>query len=410
MNSVEERIRGAAEAIARAIPEGSAPALRAPAGPGQPATPHRARTLHGPAGRRVLAPLAAAAAVAAIVVTSVLAGTGGPGSNRAVGPGQALRQVPRYYMTLVMHGRLQYPPQYAVLRNAATGALVATVRPPSPFGTFTAVAAAADDQTFVLAAQPRLPAQPGMGPTKFYGARFSPADGKVQLSPLPIPTLPAHIRWSDLALSPDGTRLAVAIPLGSTGLQISVYSTTTGRSTVWRDHGLRNSHSDNAYSPVLCWTRGGRLAFTDWFSGQRQGIWLLNTTLPGSSLLADSRFAIPSAQPGHWSLTTGPILSPDGTTIIASMGRNSPNGITDEFQVFSATTGRELRALWPLHLGSGLLVWSNPSGTVLVAVASERVGLSSSRAPYLGVLSGNRFTPIPRAPTPGMFGPLPVAF
>jgi hypothetical protein len=41
----------------------------------------------------------------------------------------------------------------------ATGAALATISPPRPYGTFTGVSAAADNRTFVLAAQllARLP-------------------------------------------------------------------------------------------------------------------------------------------------------------------------------------------------------------------------------------------------------------
>lgn len=75
--------------------------------------------------------------------------------------------------------------------------------------------------------------------------------------------------------------------------------------------------------------------------------------------------------------------------------------------------------LWPEHgsqpLGLGLncsVIWTNSSGSVLVVAAPEARGKVGLRSVY-GVLRGNRFTPIPGAPSPGalpLFGNTLVAF
>ena len=71
---------------------------------------------------------------------------------RNIGPGGA----PPYYLTLV-NGRIRphqaYPDQYVAVVDTATGATLATLRPPKPFHTFDYVIGAADDRTFVLEAQ-----------------------------------------------------------------------------------------------------------------------------------------------------------------------------------------------------------------------------------------------------------------
>lgn len=89
--------------------------------------------------------------------------------------------------------------------------------PPPPYATFVEVSAAADDRTFVLAAQKlayctagRVPPVPA---TKFFLLRLDPGHGRpgagATLTTLPIPAIPAGTAVSDFALSPDGSRLAM---------------------------------------------------------------------------------------------------------------------------------------------------------------------------------------------------------
>ena len=72
-------------------------------------------------------------------------GPAGPASGTS-----ALRSVPPYYIALA--GQPDTP-EHAVIRASATGAVLATVKPPRPYRSFTFVSGAADDRTFVLAAQ-----------------------------------------------------------------------------------------------------------------------------------------------------------------------------------------------------------------------------------------------------------------
>jgi len=106
--------------------------------------------------------------------------------------------------------------QYAVIRDTVTGATVATFQPPPPFDTFEYVTGAADDRTFVLAAR-NLSNDLGLAPcglTRLFRARFNPAGRSVTLTSLPVPELPATSQVDGIALSPDGTRLAVALETG----------------------------------------------------------------------------------------------------------------------------------------------------------------------------------------------------
>ena len=83
MNPIEDRIRNAADAVARTLPDGSAPPLHVATRLGRAAS-RRGRTVRGTRGRRLLAPLAAATAVVAVaaVSASVLSsGSPRPGSH-----------------------------------------------------------------------------------------------------------------------------------------------------------------------------------------------------------------------------------------------------------------------------------------------------------------------------------------
>lgn len=110
-------------------------------------------------GRRLLA-ASAAAAVVAVAVVAALVATSPPGHGRAPAtPKDPLQSVPRYYMALVPVNLRSYEQSglidqtCAVIRDRMTGQTLANVRPPKPYVTFEGVYGAADDRTFVLAAQ-----------------------------------------------------------------------------------------------------------------------------------------------------------------------------------------------------------------------------------------------------------------
>ena len=166
MNTIEDRLRAAVQAAAGTVAPGSAPPLNLPGQPGRPggaraSAPQRLAALGRPAGRRRLGHRR----------DRRLAGhhwrrhsrTPAPGRGRPhTGPrpaapetraerAAALASVPPYYLTLT--GYSGQPHRRAVIRASATGAVLATVAPPAPYGTFSYVSGAADDRTFALGAQ-----------------------------------------------------------------------------------------------------------------------------------------------------------------------------------------------------------------------------------------------------------------
>jgi len=338
--------------------------------------------------------------------------------------------------------------QLAVIRDTATGAKVATIRPQRPFDAFVTATAAADDRTFVLAARDITKSDlSSCGRTRLYLAGFNPASRQVSLSPLAIPEVPATSRLDAIALSPDGARLAVAVapgqscgssgavPYSSPGAakshqggpeEVSVYSLTSGTvktwqgSPAWLDGGQAGQNA-------MSWATNGTLAFN--YPGSRDyqaGVYLLNTDDPGGSLLAVGQFAASAdaplqigrshgttaVLPGHWTWTGNGVLTPNGQTVVAPLQRPAQQAgvASPAFGEFSALTGQPVRMLWPERssqpLSLGLyysVVWTNSTGSVLVVAAPAARGKAGARSVY-GVLRGNRFTPIPGAPSPGTLG------
>ena len=406
VRSTEERLRAATRAAADTVAPGSAPPLRLPEDPAagmlRGAAPNRRRWL------RALTPLAAAVAVAAVVIASLLltshtppGGSAGPASGTS-----ALRSVPPYYVALA--GQPDTP-QHAVIRASATGAVVATVQPPRPYGSFTFVSGAADDRTFVLAAQrwwkvtsgtPGEVAQQrdNTAPVVFFRLRFDPRTHTAQLTRLSHVTRSAA-RLAGIGLSPDGTRLALDLQQA----EIEVVSLATGSSQRWvwpgtaRFPGTWVGNSKPGGQP-LSWAADGRiLAFQFWTqSGGITQVRLLDTTAPGSSLRA-ARPAVSFV--GHGQVKTGPfgnsIITPDGTKIVTVASRT--RGGRPEVMEFSVRTGRPV--IPPptgntTSLGPWNVLWASSSGrTVIVAAQSGPSGAART-----GVLRGGRFTPLPRAP------------
>ena len=143
MNTVEDRLRTALRETAGEVTPRSVPPLRLHGA--------RRREVAGPAARRRwvawLAPLAAAASVTAVIAASLAISTAFHGGHRAArGPAGPFAGVPPYYVALAVRKPHLKPSiaqrQFAQVRATATGAVLAVVTPPKPYGTFSAAATA----------------------------------------------------------------------------------------------------------------------------------------------------------------------------------------------------------------------------------------------------------------------------
>jgi len=436
MNTLEDKVRAALRETAGEITPLSVPPLRLHDGRGQ--RPRAAATRRWPAG---LAPLAAAASVAIVIVVSLaISGAvhvrpGGPARGKA-GP---FAGVPPYYVVLA--GKDPHPAviqlQHAEIRATATGAVLARVAPPPPYNTFSAVAAGSD-HTFVLAAEKWKQTRQDGGTFfrsiayKFFLLRLGAGGHAKRLTPLPVPPEPARAEISGFALTPDGTKLAVALRGGDggPGPEIQVFSLPAGAERVWAwPGGGPITNNAGGEGEVLSWAADGRtLAFQQWVAGNHIHLRLLDTTAPGGSLQAASRLLL--AWPGDgasWHYVHGKIsnvlfgfsaiITGDGSKIVAATEDLTRHPLSSElaFTEFSTATGSAVKALgrWPipgLYPGQTQdVLWANASGSTLIVLA--HVPGTPTKDPHainsagyrieFGVLRGNQFTPLPGAPAPG---------
>ncbi len=368
-----------------------------------------------------LTPLAAAAAVAVVVAASLpisgifhghLQSTGPAAAPRwngsPIGPRSALHKVPPYFVELRADALIYS--RTATVRSTVTGRVLTTVRPPRPYKIFTWVSGAADDRTFVLAAQrwwnissgqAGMPAQnrDNSTPTVFFRLTFHPATGTTQLTRLAVPE---KIHSSDIGgvgISPDGTRLALDF---RKTIQIITLATGAIRTWTWPGPGWVGNWKP--MGQIFSWSADGRyLAFQEWGGhyNETAHVRILDTTAPGTSLTAAKMILTFAQRPGILTFFPGnTLLAPDGTKIVTattfSPRQRSRNGY-EEITEFSVRTGKPVLSQDKFSPGIGWqeVLYTNSDGSALVI--SDPRGKKTQNGPsnILGVLSGNKFTPIP---------------
>ena len=355
------------------------------------------------ARRRHAAVRAAMAGVGAALVAVVLAVNLSAGPGTVVGErppgmllaaavvspppaGAAAAGMPRYYVT-VDHAR-----PVAEVRAAATGKVLRTVALPRRIDPkLSQITAAGDGRGFALAlfSFPR---------TRFYWLRVS-ADGRsARLTALNAAPLPAGDYADGIAVSPSGSRLAVAIQLsGGRRGAVEVVSLATGAARTWTSGRpgipLGVSWADSRRLGIF-WAGTGAAPQRD------SGLWELDTAAPGHALLSGRRI-LPLVTGGdtvqYAQLTTaGTAIAAVNYNGTAHVGRGTVVGGIVEL---SAQTGRPLRTLLAEHAA-----YSADPGqpgwyiTPCQLAAADRTGghllVSCDR---FGRLDRGRFTPLPGA-------------
>jgi hypothetical protein len=205
-----------------------------------------------------------------------------------------------------------------------------------------------------------------------------------------------------MALSPDGTRLALDL---RQSIQVITLATGSVRSWTWPGGGWIGNWKPNGQ--VLSWTADGRtLEFQQWGGklDDTAHVRLLDTTAPGSSLASAKVILTFPTKPGPLDIgAMNTLLTPDGTRIVTATvqpGRGS-RPTRQQITEYSARTGTVVASEDQFTTPAGLLgwqdvLWAGPGGQARV-VSDPR---GKPVAPYgptniLGVLTGNRFTPIP---------------
>lgn len=373
MTPIEELLRSATrEAAAEITPESI--------------QPFEVAALRGSGtARRLAAPLAAAAAIVVVVglplaLPRILASPQAAAGKKASGSAAtslatparssstpsspappAVTPVPAIYAALT---GVTYPwydhPLDITVRNTDTGAVLATVKPPAPYGTFAFVGHGSSAGTFLVGVQrwqpvsnSRYVGNNNAAPITLRLLHFDQATRHVSVTSLPAPVLPGLEAGQPVlegaSLSPDGTKLAVAtgndVPPGPTTLKLSVYSLPGGAVRTWSLHGTAAAKSQDAVS-ALSWLPDGHTLAFDMSGLDPAGravnqVRKLYVTGSGGDLLGASQLVF-SLDDRTFTCLDSLLLSPDGTTV-ACAGQAPPNRygtVTYGFAEFSVATGR----------------------------------------------------------------------
>ncbi len=379
-------------------------------GVGRAATGRTARRRFGVAlsrpARRRLAPAAAALAVIAVVAGLAVASGTAPGRPAAGRPATAASAadhgIPRFYVTIS-----GLPPHTtAVVHDSLTGRPLSRVTIPGSYSSGApSITAAGDDREFVIGASKFLPHDKVA--TVLYLLRAGAGGRSATLTPLPVRLTPAGSpdAVDGIALSPDGSRLGVALQVPTNGFhprgEIEVFSLRGGRTRAWTAPG------DSALPWDPAWTGARQLSFLwqDHIRGPvsnftaRTQVRVLDTAAPGRDLLAARVLATGGGRLGF--IQTA-FASPGGGPVIASVYRNVPatgtNGTaTVRLVALSTQTGKVISVFAartvPYH---GLAQQNTADGScqILGTDATGQHALVS--CPGFGRLDHGHLTPLPR--------------
>jgi Tol biopolymer transport system component len=395
MSQIENHLRDALTDVADEIPADGVPPLNLP---DDPDNVIRLAGRWDTVRRRWLAPAAAAAAILA-VATGIAVSAALPRPPHSTIPSS--QQVPAYYIALPSPGSLGPVGIYAT----RTGRLVTTLRFQGD-NSATLVTAAANGRTFVIVTA-------GKHPT-LYLARFNGATRTAQVRVLHAPTLPAHARVEALALSPDGTKLAVGYRANvsdRSGKHVLVVTDLkTGQTRDWT-----SARGEFAFFYTVTWAADDATLAFNWFEGWQKsqskpllpgsGVRLLDTARPGSDLVASSRLALAyTAKPNPFSpkkdeatvsagVPAAPWLTPDGKTIVFPVIKLDL--IHAGFASYSAATGKLERTFGNGSYdptSSDEILWVSRDGKTLVVYGA------AGHADTLGILRGDHFRSLPTPP------------
>jgi hypothetical protein len=306
--------------------------------------------------------------------------------------------MPAYYVTVEFGGPVNGNSAItmtAVVRSSATGALLHIVPLPNLNGEGggPVITAAGDDRHFVIALSTGQ-----SDVTRFYLLTLGASGRMASLATLPVHPVPANESVSGIALTPDGTQLAITVhrirPYNYQGprptAEIKAVNLATGSVRTWTTRQVITS--DGGPSEPS-WADGGRLLGFQWNVHDGvpdSGMYVLNTTAPGSNFMVARRLFR-----GIGGLDA--YLTATGQTVIADM--DAPDrtpGVTLEdgypsIVELSARTGHLIRTLYgppriatPADYG---VVSVDPSGKYLLVTT-----------PHFGRLVNGKFTRLAMKP------------
>jgi hypothetical protein len=409
---LEDRLRSEMRAESELItPESIAP-LRLPDDDGQTrGMPWRGRAQHW---REWAKPLAAAVAATAVIVGTFALAHALPGTGQqSWSPTPRYAGVPRYYAYTVQGDIFSYTShgtqygagvagRYLKVRATDSGKLLATVVPPKPYNDFALISADATGTVFVLGAaryweryanvRPSVRARDWVTPMRFLLVRIT--GGRAQMFSLHVPVTVTLGQGPSMALSPDGTRLALAQGGGGRPAVVDVITLPHGRVRHWvsprvpwiprlNDQGAWTANGRTLVLQELYVLRtSSHSVLNQYRSPADTPVRLIDTVAPGGSLAASRLLALrpPAGESPVWQV----FITPDGTKLIGGTSKASSRPLAGidrgALLVYSARTGALLQRLapwkWngrdnrPGHGGSPeeMIAWSNPSGSQFIVL------------------------------------------
>jgi hypothetical protein len=397
--------------IALARPARSTAAVIAPAAHGQRAAgraprPRWPRTWQGPAAAVTVVLLVAATLV---TLKSLRGEHAAPATSPGVTAGPATGSTPRYLMTekwVKGAGGENGMGLAWVAIDAQSGRQIGWVSLPGQPMLGEPIAAAADDRTFIAAEAVTRPTtvkgaggtteqgRPTLESLRWYRLRIFPGSADpVRITQLPIASTAADGGISAMALSADGTQLAVAYR-SAKSLTLRVYSVATGQP--------RHSWSATVSAPAdseqpltdLSWAGDSKVGFVVTYVPKvREEVRTLNTSAAGTDLLADSRVVwsqyVPAPPHGKYQEDTPqacvtPFLSGNGQAVVCATSAYSSSAkrlsaVWLAYPVATPTRPRVLarvqqaRDVSSISDPPGTVDWVNASGTELVAEVNDLI-------------------------------------
>ena len=357
---------------------------------------------------RVAAPALSGLAVVAVVVSLALAGGSAnhsAGQHHLTGPAAAAGSPPRYYVTINNKGFLTFKPSMLIVHSTLTGKTIASLKLPKSKGLYGWVTAAKSDREFYIVGD-RTPGH-FLSAAGLYRLRLA-QNGRVAS----FTTLSTNLGIAEadnidgIALSPDGTKLAVAVEIthGYTPqAEIEVIPLSRAPARVWIDRQF----GEYPWYPV--WTSNKDIAFLWWdhlkkpyadFIARVQER-LLNTAAPGSSLLSSRVLVTASDKLGFIGTA---LAAPRGGPIIAGAATDvpaiGPHGkATVRLVAISPKTGKVIKVFF-----SHVVRYHTTFGRANANVFYRVTGLDASGRdvlgyyPHFGYLTGGVVTPLPSGP------------
>jgi hypothetical protein len=415
MNVSADQVRAATRGAAAVITEDTVPPLRLDEPPGGRRPRPGQRTW--PAW---VAPLAAAAAIiivagGGVTASSLLAKSGTPRPSASGAPTRGASAgshtgVPPYYVAVANSS-------LTVVRATWTGATLARITMRTPV---VGVAGAADGRTFVLDEQRSIigGSVTWVGQPTFYLLRLTPSGTEESLTRLAVPAIPNGTVVSGLALSPDGSKLAVDVNSDSWPTarltEIMTYTLATGAFRSWTMSGVTNADAPSGFTgsgvdgaQSISWTADSRTLAFGVQNASYVGVRLLDTAAGGTDLIADSRLAViernsdpgrslRNAAPPYYfvSCITDAMISMDGSAIVCGYSTSVGNTTTMGFAQYSTGTGKMNHVVGLVHFEGkapiGIsLYWVNSTGKIAIGTSE------TSGGGRVGVMNGDTFTPLP---------------